>query len=622
MRSSFSIAVLSVVLSTLLSSGCDGFSGGDSSSISMAPAGSTLSGTASAGAPIIGSVTIKDSAAPSANQKTVTIAADGKYTIDVSGLAAPFMLRADGTVGGRSYSLYSAAVAADLNGTINVTPLTDLIVANVAGQIAGAYFAAGNFSTLTSADLSAQESALRARLQPILAAAGVSASTDLLRSSFAADHTGLDAALDVLRVDITGATATITNIISNQQITDNIASKTDTVVVLGATDVAAGLTELQKIAAVFDAFSAWFATALPASNNAALLALFDTAFLFDGRNRAAFLSDLTSNPTLIGVKFTNITLVPNSMTPAAAPTAARVFFSVIQSGNPHVTMGFTMNKAGTAWKMAGNGRIAQADAQSFARLQDGLVNGFLQPDTIDTGLQFIISEPTATGLAAINANVPTAARYYAVVSGAGLPLAGALYVRAQNGGSFYAAAGAPSTYAGANTPPLQSRGQNQYPLSDTAIAALLDNAIYTIKIYHDNATAVANATGDDVLLATYASNGGKRPYLASELAVASFAAITAPGKAALTDFANAGGTIIVTWTVPALGGLPSRLHFFRNGSTGADTFNIDLLPAARNTVLSVPSAAAAGIGTVSSNGIDFSLSDTFGRELVTVYDGS
>ena len=60
----------------------------------------TVSGTAAAGAPIIGTVTIKDSTTPTALQKTVTIEADGKYTVDVSDMKAPYMVRADGYVGG------------------------------------------------------------------------------------------------------------------------------------------------------------------------------------------------------------------------------------------------------------------------------------------------------------------------------------------------------------------------------------------------------------------------------------------------------------------------------------------------------------------------------------------
>ena len=319
---------MALICCGLLLTACGGGGGGTTT-----PAASTIKGTASAGAPIIGTVTIKDSSTPF-KTKTVTIAADGKYTIDVSGLTAPFMMSANGTVGGTTYNLYSAATSADINGTINVTPLTDLIVANIAGQLASKFFAAGNFSTLTTAELDAQETALQARLQPILTAAGVGAAIDLLRASFATDHTGLDAALDVLRVTIdpTTAQATITNIISNQQITDDIASKIDTVIAIGATGVASGITDLQAIVAGFNTFTSLFATSPPANDNPTLNALFDNTFLLDGDDKVAFLSEITSDPTLIGLQLTNISLVPGSMLPVGAPTTARVTFDVVQGG--------------------------------------------------------------------------------------------------------------------------------------------------------------------------------------------------------------------------------------------------------------------------------------------------
>ena len=628
MKSLFSMAASSV-FSMLLLVGCGNGGGGGEAVAPAAAVAPTLSGTASAGAPIIGTVTIKDSATPF-NTKTVTIAADGKYTVPVTGLTAPFMLRADGTAGGTTYSLYSAAASADVNGTINVTPLTDLIVANIAGQIASNFFTAGNFSTLTTAALTAQEIALRARLQPILTAAGVAGSIDLLRASFAADHTGLDKALDALRVTINPATATatITSIIDNQQITDNLASQADATILTptNATNISTGLSELQQIVARFDAFSALFATALPASNNATLLALFDSTFLIDGQDTAAFLSEITSDPTVIGVKLTNVSLVPGSLTPANAPTTAKVAFSVITKGANPDSEEFTLNKVGTTWKFAGNRRIAQARAHSFARLQDVFINNVLQTNYIDTGLKFSIKAPTAAGLASINSTVPTGASYYAVVTGSGLPAAGALYVSdlSQTGSGFYAAAGAPSTYAGNTTPQLSNFGQNQFPLSDTAIAALLDNEIYTIKIYHNNATATANATSDDVLLATYTSNAGKRPYLKTELAVASFAVITAPTKAALTAFANAGGTITVTWTLPTttLGAKSGDVHYFRKGSTGSTPTGVDVAATATSAGLTITSLAAANIGTLVSNGIVLSINDSFNRELKTIYNGS
>ncbi|RYZ35486.1 MAG: cytochrome c, partial [Sphingobacteriales bacterium] len=49
------------------------------------------------------------------------------------GLTAPFVFRAEGRAGGSIYVLHSAATSADVGGTINITPLTDLVLANVAG---------------------------------------------------------------------------------------------------------------------------------------------------------------------------------------------------------------------------------------------------------------------------------------------------------------------------------------------------------------------------------------------------------------------------------------------------------------------------------------------------------
>ena len=628
-----------LLLSAALLSGCGG--SGDSGSGTAsgvsgvtggpAPTGSSLSGTAATGSPIIGTVTVRDSATPF-NTKIVTIAADGKYAIDVSGLTAPFMLRADGRVGNSSVSLYSAAISADINGTINITPLTDLIVANVAGQIASAYFAAGNFKSLTAAELADQEALLRSRLQPILAAVGVSASIDLLRSKFAADHSGLDRALDslVVTVDPLKNTATILNKIDQQQIIDDLASKTDASVIVVTPNFAAGLSELQQIIARFDALTALFATSLPASNNAALLAMFDTGFLFDGVDTSQFVSNITSSSRSVGILFTSIALVPNSMAPSAAPTVARVAFSVIEGGGNGSSFEFTLKKVGTVWKFAGNGRISSANALSFARLQDVYINNVLQNNYIDTGLIFQIKAPTIAGLASLSPSivVPAGANYYAVVTGPSLPASGALYVSSfsQNGGSFFAAGVAPSFYIGTSTQKLTAYGHNQYPLDDASIGLIADNQAYLIKIYHDNATATSNATSDDVLLASYSGNAGKRPYLKSELSVNSFAAIAAPTKSALTAFSTSGGTISVAWTLPpataTVGAKSGELHYFRNGNAGSSSNDVDVVSTATSASLTINSASAAGVGTVLASGFNLTIKDNFLRELTTIYNAN
>lgn len=82
--------------------------------------GATVSGMAVAGAPVVGTVNIKG-----ANGKTSysAIRADGSYTVDVSALTAPFIIFAEGHVGGETVSLYSTV---SRPGTANVTPATNL----------------------------------------------------------------------------------------------------------------------------------------------------------------------------------------------------------------------------------------------------------------------------------------------------------------------------------------------------------------------------------------------------------------------------------------------------------------------------------------------------------------
>ena len=174
------LSVIAIAVSSaLLLSACGGGGGGGTTA---APS-SVITGTAAAGAPIIGKVTVKDSLGA---QKTVDIEADGTYRVDVADMTGPFLFRAAGTVGGRDVVYVSAATSADVGNTINITPFTDLIVANIAGMAAEQYFTNNNPSatTLTASELSTATTTLTTRLKPVLEAMGVAASIDLLRTTF------------------------------------------------------------------------------------------------------------------------------------------------------------------------------------------------------------------------------------------------------------------------------------------------------------------------------------------------------------------------------------------------------------------------------------------------------
>lgn len=565
-----------LLASAMIVSGCGG--GGvvaTSTTPVVAATSTTLKGVAAAGAPIIGSVTIKDSSSP-AQTKTVPIAADGNYTVDVSDMKAPYMVRADGYVGGNEYHLYSAGTSADVGGTINITPLTDLIVANIAGTVAKSYFDSGNFANLTATQLTTQADALKAKLLPILQAVGVSDSIDLLRASFSTDHTGLDAALDVLKVTTDTATgvATITNIITQQQMTSNVTTGTYGGALTDTTGVATGVTDIQAISAGFKKFSDLFATSLPSDTNPTLLSLFDSAtFMNEGQNLAAFLSQLTTEQSLIGISFTNISI----QTMDTAAGTAVVAFDIIQNGlvsfdGPRP---FSMIKKNGVWYMQGDQRIANVNVKPRAEYRFENSN----PATIQTGLNLNIEDRGGKGITS------------AVVTGKGLTAPVTLVSQINN--DWFAIQG------------NQFNG-NMYYMTDDQIAAIADSGeVYTVQLYIGS-----------ILAATYTEKIKKRPYLNTELTAASFPTITAPTAAQLRAFT--GGSSTVSWTLPA-GLVNDWLDIFVNDNTGNSArAEYSLAPADRSKVITLNPVTSTGQAfTPTGGGLWLGVFDSFGRQLST-----
>ena len=417
------LAAFPLFLAALLT-GCG--SGSSETAAPAAPAApsTVITGTAAAGAPIIGTVSVSDSSSNPQPVKTgIPIAADGKYTADVKGLTAPFAFLADGTVGGKRVQLYSAAVQADVGGTINITPFTDLIVRNIAGTIATTLTNAiiAKLPSLTTAQLDAKRVELTAPLTPILQGTGVSTSIDLLRASFSADSTGLDRIMDLVKVDTTVPTAiTITNILdAASPLTINPATGVTTGgTTLSATGVTATATPVDLIVQSLNTFSTFFATSLPSPTNPNLLALFSSTFLDDGQSVGAILTELTTDPTLIGVKFANVVVDSVDTT---AYTAQVHFVPLNASGTslakdlPGGAIAWTMKFEGGAWKANGNQRIANVRVSTTANKMvcaSGSGNGCTAGTTYSTGLHLEIDNRGMVGIGS------------AVVTGPGLPAGG------------------------------------------------------------------------------------------------------------------------------------------------------------------------------------------------------
>lgn len=235
----------------LVSAGLLGGCGGGSSGSSGTPASTSVSGVAATGAALAGAtVTLKDL---NGQTRTAVTGLDGSYSVSAAGLAAPFLLKA---VGLDNTTVYSAALASDVGGRINITPLSSLVVGNAAGESPATLFAgygAADAVELTANLGTAVERAVM-MLDPVFDALGVEPSTaGLLRGSFAADHSGLDMVLDAITVTIAGDVATITDKAGTPIATDDLTSPDTVIATVGAAseaslleyaDAAAGIAQL------------------------------------------------------------------------------------------------------------------------------------------------------------------------------------------------------------------------------------------------------------------------------------------------------------------------------------------------------------------------------------------
>ncbi|MBE0624365.1 MAG: fibronectin type III domain-containing protein [Burkholderiales bacterium] len=200
------LALLGLLFVGGLIAGCG--SGGGSGE-SAAVSSQLVSGVAATGSPLAGQVTLRDSS-PERRDKVTVLAGDGSFSIDVSNMQAPFLLRATGTADGVSRTLYSFA---GQPGRANINPLSSVALANAAGvDDPAAVFDHSDAAALDKlkSGMPAAVATLQSKLQPLLTAFGAG-SSDPVRDTFRADHTGLDAVFDSVRIVLDKGTLTITN---------------------------------------------------------------------------------------------------------------------------------------------------------------------------------------------------------------------------------------------------------------------------------------------------------------------------------------------------------------------------------------------------------------------------
>jgi hypothetical protein len=479
------------------------------------PETATISGVAAVGAPLSGSVTVKDSLGAT---KTVPIGANGSYSVDVTGMTGPFVFRAEGRANGNEYIVHSAAAAADVNGTINITQLTDLVVSNIAGELARAYFDDGQFSSLTKTALDAEVAILKEKLMPVLQALGVDGSVDLLRTQFTPLASQLDSALDIIRVsfDSTANVATITNIVTQQQIQDDLAvaaaGEAGPAQLNDVSGVSEGVNDVALIRDAFEEVSALFADSLPAAG--VIASKLSSTFLQDDQSGEDLAAELSADPTIIGASFTEVDIKNIDYTDPSHVIATVDFSVVDKDGIRERDVDFTLLKGEDGkWRWHGNQRAFEIDADVQMERRFG------NQQCTTTGIWFWIEDYD-------DSNNGGGIDHF-VITGPGLPPGGAVYTPPSSGGSWR----------------LQGTGSAQFVMGrsgsscestpaflESVIAGIPDNATYVFTAYSsaDNTTKVNLPGAAD---GAYRMSIKKRPLtLAETVASTKFPTITSPAS--------------------------------------------------------------------------------------------
>ncbi|MBX3621014.1 MAG: hypothetical protein KF891_13670 [Rhizobacter sp.] len=195
------------------------------------PASLTLSGVAAKGLALAGAtITVKCASGTG----TATADATGAYTLSITDGALPCVLEA--TSADASLVLHSVATggATDASATANITPLTELLVAQLVGQSPATFMAAADASALAGTVSSTAVSAAQASVVSTLGAAGVdtSALTDIVSGTLVAatgSTTGnaYDQVLDALSAALTTAGTTLADLTTTVATTSAEAANTD-----------------------------------------------------------------------------------------------------------------------------------------------------------------------------------------------------------------------------------------------------------------------------------------------------------------------------------------------------------------------------------------------------------
>jgi len=510
------VLALAVLALSVMITACGGSGGG----AAAPPAGPTVSGVAAAGAPIIGFAYLKDSATPSVTRGPVTVGSDGSFSFNVAGLTAPYILKVDGSVGGQSVTLISVATGA---GTANINPITNIAVAAAAQEMDPSlvYDAPSGYAAdMTKTNLDSVIAQIQTMLQTLYTA--YNTTTNPLTGNYSANHTGLDAVLDVVTVSLDTTTGGVT---LDSKVTGSVIGGLDIggtgitgIVPVLVADVPAPttVTDLQAIGATLQSIFTMVNSKGLSLADTDLDPYYAAAFgMHDGFDRAGTITNYVMQMSQVSSiqYFSGVTgLALISVDAGVYTVSGKMTFS---DGTriPLEDFASKFVKEGGFWKIKGNGHVASTWVNPRAVRSiafDGAVHS-------ETGLGVEIHDDGNQGIQS------------AIVTGPGITAGGALFV--------------PSSYQGMLCYDNGMYCDVNYLMDDTTIGTIPDNAVYSITYY-------MNSNGTGTVLETRDFTVSKRPYKSSEFTNASFLATNFTSHNLSTIISSYGGTLNFTYSLP------------------------------------------------------------------------
>ena len=394
----------------LLAAGCSG--GGSSLSPAL---GGGVSGTAATGDPITNAaITLVDSAGKNATGTTGT---DGSFTLaKASGLTPPFMLKVTTTSG---KDLYSVSADANSTTTVNVTPLTDMIVRTwysaQGASIDTAFLNPASNPPPSPTDVKVISTVVKDIVQSALQAAGVDISTfNPISTTFKANGSGVDGVIHNTAVTVNPTTGVISLALTTSGGTQNstitpaagaLSTSTTSTTSSGTSSATTSGTAVPTSAAEADAFNSINTeitnflnmvnskgSSLAASDIAAYV---DPNYLDNGLNASQWETKMASQLAGKTLSFAGLNILSMNSTNTVAETAFQVSMTsggTTTTQNVHVYFKLISG----SWLMSGDGDIANAYVTTWAWDHSLTGNGCSGTACYVNSIRFEVDDPETT----------------------------------------------------------------------------------------------------------------------------------------------------------------------------------------------------------------------------------